>query len=130
MSTANTTLFHSLRFRDAPAALEYLAAGLGFTTAAAHTAEGDPSVVTHAQMNWPGGGGIMFGSSDSSDQVGKASAYLVVPTDADVDRAHARALEHGFSSERDPEDMDYGGRGSTVCDPEGNHWSIGSYPGA
>jgi uncharacterized glyoxalase superfamily protein PhnB len=24
-------------------------------------------------------------------------------------------------------DQDYGGRGGSVTDPEGNHWSFGSY---
>jgi uncharacterized glyoxalase superfamily protein PhnB len=127
--TANTALFLSLRFRDAPAAIEFLTSGLGFEAAALHTAEGDPSRVHHAQLNWPGGGGIMFGTTDDDAEVGVAMAYLVVPTDADVDRLHARAVAHGATSVREPEDMDYGGRGSTVTDPEGNQWSLGSYRG-
>lgn len=127
--TADTALFLTLRFRDAPAAIEFLKAGLGFEMATSHAAENDPTHIDHAQMNWPGGGGIMFGSSDDADEIGRAQAYLVVPTDADVDRVHAQALAHGATSVREPEDMDYGGRGSTVADPEGNSWSLGSYKG-
>lgn len=127
--TANTTLFHSLRFKDASAGIEFLRDGLGFELAASHAAEDDPSRIHHAEMRWPGGGGVMFGSADDDSEVGVAKAYLVVPTDADVDRVHARALAHGATSVREPEDMDYGGRGSTVTDPEGNSWSIGSYKG-
>ena len=127
--TANTTLFHSLRYRDAVAALDYLAAGLGFDRAAAHVSPDDPTRVDHAQMSWPGGGGIMFGSASGDAPTGVAFAYLVVAEDADVDRLHHQALEHGFTTVREPADMDYGGRGSTVADPEGNAWSLGSYRG-
>ncbi|MEP6817770.1 MAG: VOC family protein [Marmoricola sp.] len=127
--TANTALFLTLRFKDALTAIDFLRDGLGFEPAASHPAEDDATRIEHAQMNWPGGGGIMFGSSDDPEQVGHARAYLVLPTDDDVDRVHARALAHGATSVREPEDMDYGGRGSTVADPEGNHWSLGSYRG-
>ena len=127
--TANTTLFHSLRYRDAVAALDYLAAGLGFDRAAAHVSPDDPTRVDHAQMSWPGGGDIMFGSASDDAPTGVAFAYLVVAEDADVDRLHHQALEHGFTTVREPADMDYGGRGSTVADPEGNEWSLGSYRG-
>lgn len=61
--------------------------------------------------------------------MGVAKAYLVVPSDADVDRVHQQALANGFTEDRAPEEMDYGGRGSTVRDPEGNVWSLGSYQG-
>ncbi len=129
MNNASTNLFLSLRYKDAPAALEFLAAGLGFERAAAYADEGDPSRILHAQMNWPGGGGIMFGTAADDSEVGVAGAYLVVPDDADVDRVHRQALGHGFTEVREPVDMDYGGRGSTLADPEGNEWSLGSYPG-
>lgn len=123
-------MFLTLRFKDAPAAIEFLRDGLGFELAASYAGENDPSHIDHAQMNWPGGGAVMFGSSDDPEEIGRAQAYLVVPTDEDVDRLHARALAHGASSVREPEDMDYGGRGSTVKDPEGNSWSLGSYKGS
>ena len=91
--TANTTLFHSLRYRDAVAALDYLAAGLGFEKTAAHVSPDDPTRVDHAQMSWPGGGGIMFGSASGDAPTGVAFAYLVVAEDADVDRLHHQALD-------------------------------------
>ena len=40
--TTNTTLFHSLRYRDAAAALDYLAAGLGLERTAAYFFAGQP----------------------------------------------------------------------------------------
>jgi uncharacterized glyoxalase superfamily protein PhnB len=33
----------------------------------------------------------------------------------------------GATVERDLVDQDYGGRGGSVADPEGNHWSFGDY---
>ncbi len=125
----NTTLFHSLRYRDAVAALDFLVAGLGFEQVAAHLSADDPSRVHHAQLSWPGNGGVMLGSASDDAPTGVAFAYLVVPRDTDVDRVHQQALDHGFTSVREPTDMDYGGRGSTVADPEGNEWSLGSYRG-
>lgn len=71
----------------------------------------------------------MLGSSDDAEAIGRAQAYLVLPADADVDRVHAQALAHGATTVREPADMDYGGRGSTVADAEGNQWSLGSYRG-
>ena len=127
--TLNPTLFHCLRYRDAVAALDYLAAGLGLEKTAAYVSPNDPTRVDHAQMSWPGGGGIMFGSASDGAPTGVAFAYLVLAEDADVDRVHQRALDHGFTSVREPAEMDYGGRGSTVADPEGNEWSLGSYRG-
>lgn len=32
-----------------------------------------------------------------------------------------------MSADRRPIDQDHGGRGGSVLDPEGNHWSFGSY---
>lgn len=127
--TADTFLFHSLAYRDARAAMDYLAQGLGFELAGSYAGEGDQASIVHAQMNWPGGGGIMFGTSAADGVVGVAQAYLVVATDDDVARVHARAVAHGFTTVREPAEMDYGGRGSTVRDPEGNQWSLGSYRG-
>lgn len=124
-----TTLFHSLAYTDARAAIEFLTKGLGFAVAGVYPDPDDDAKVLHAQLDWPGGGGIMFGSVGGAQPTGVARAYLVVPTDADVDRLHHQALAHGFTAVREPADMDYGGRGSTVADPEGNQWSIGSYPG-
>jgi uncharacterized glyoxalase superfamily protein PhnB len=124
-----TTLFHSLAYADARAAIEFLTQGLGFEVAGVYADPDDDAKVLHAQLDWPGGGGIMFGSAADDQPTGVARAYLVVPTDADVDRLHQQALAHGFTAVREPADMDYGGRGSTVADPERNQWSIGSYPG-
>ena len=132
MSTS-PMLWQTLAYRDARAALRFLVDGLGFTEQAVYADPGDPSVVAHAELRWPPGGGVMLGpfreGSPGPQHPGAASTYLVTETDADVDRVHDRAVAHGGASVQEPEDMDYGGRGATVADPEGNRWSIGSYRG-
>ena len=125
----NTSLVHSLAYVDARAAIEFLTKGLGFEVAAGYADPDDDSSVLHAQLDWPGGGGIMFGSASDGYPTGVARAYLVVPADADVDALRDRAMARGATEVRPPTDMDYGGRGSTPADPEGNQWSIGSYAG-
>jgi uncharacterized glyoxalase superfamily protein PhnB len=133
---SNPTLFHSLSFADADAGIAFLKA-LGFVERLVVRNESDPTVVEHAQFAWGDSGGIMFGSADRPGdpgsgwerRVGVASCYLVVPTDADVDAVHERALAAGGVSTRAPVDEDYGGRGCVVKDAEGNQYSIGSYSG-
>lgn len=127
MTTASEVrLWHTLTFRDADAMIAWLRA-VGFTEHATYRDDGDPSVVAHAEWVWPGGGGIMFGSQrpDAAvDNVGASAAYLV--TD-DPDAAFDRAVAAGATVLRAMVEQDYGGRGGSVADPEGNHWSFGSY---
>lgn len=123
---ADIGLWHTMSFRDADAMIGWLAA-IGFVEHATYRDESDPSVVVHAEWLWPGGGGIMFGSlrpGGAVTNVGGSAAYLV--TD-DPDEVFRRAVEAGATVERDMVDQDYGGRGGSVADPEGNHWSFGSY---
>ena len=75
----------------------------------------------HGEMRWPGGGGIMFGSHREGNDVvsppGHSAAYLV--TD-DPDKVFTAAVEAGGTVRREMVDQDYGGRGGSVADPEGN----------
>jgi uncharacterized glyoxalase superfamily protein PhnB len=120
-------LWHSLAVADADAFIAWLTA-VGFTEHATHRDEQDGSVVHHAEWIAPGGGGgVMFGSrreGGALDNVGRSAAYLVVP---DPDDVVARAVAAGGTLDRPVVDNDYGGRGGSVSDPEGNHWSFGSY---
>lgn len=78
----------------------------------------------------------MCGSASRSDgpfarPVGTGDMYLVVPTDAEVDAVHARAIAAGGgTSLQEPAGVEYGGRTAGFRDPpEGNQFSVGSYPG-
>jgi uncharacterized glyoxalase superfamily protein PhnB len=123
----------ALRYRDAPAAIEWLCSVLGFTRHAVH--EGTGGVVNHAELAL-GGGMIMLGSMKEDEQSRRfkppaelggaetSSAYIVVP---DADAVYARAQAAGATIVRPLQQMDYGSREFTVNDPEGHSWSVGTY---
>jgi uncharacterized glyoxalase superfamily protein PhnB len=119
-----------LTYEDAPAAVRFLRDVLGFEETLVVTDEGDAKVVHHAEMRWPEGGGVMFGSSgrdsEFSRNAGMGSVYVV--TDR-PDEVFARAQAGGARVVRGVEDEDYGSRGFIVADPEGNLWSFGTYRG-
>ena len=126
------TIFHSLSYDDAPAAIEFLSTAFGFVPHGVHP--DDTGRIMHAQLDWPPGGAIMLGSSRRHDEqwvdsVGRSQCYCVTETDEDVDALYERAVAAGATVVRKPEDQDYGGRGCTLRDPEGNQWSFGSYRG-
>lgn len=137
MSTDTKTPFVAvwpvLTFRDARAQIAFLQKAFGFEVAASYPRESDPSVIEHAEMRWPLGGGIMFGTAGKDDSpFGKRSAgnecvYIVCE---EPDALFARATGAGATVVRGLADEDYGSRGFTVADPEGNLWSFGTYRGA
>lgn len=126
-ATTGVGLWHTMRVRDADTMVKWLTA-VGFTEHAIHRSQEDPRVVVHAEMLWPAGGGIMFGSHRESAEwpatPGTGAAYLVTEN---PDRAYEAALAAGGTSRYAPRDEDYGGRTAGVSDPEGNLWSFGSY---
>jgi len=125
-NAADIRFWQSFSVRDADAMMRWLGA-IGFTEHATYRSEDDPSVVTHAEWVWPGGGGVMFGT-DRADgvvkNVGGSAAYLVVD---DPDALFERAVAAGGTVVAPMVDQGYGGRGGSVADPEGNLWSFGSY---
>lgn len=127
MTEASTVkLWHSLSVQDADAMIAWLTA-IGFTEHSTYRDDLDPTVVHHAEWLWPGGGGLMFGTQRPESGLqgtGPGACYLV--TD-DPDAVFDAAITAGGSVERPLVDQDYGGRGGSVRDPEGNHWSFGSY---
>ncbi|MEV4756260.1 VOC family protein [Micromonospora sp. NPDC049559] len=128
-STPAPQVWPALRARDARALIRFLVAAFGFTETAVH-GEGDR--VDHAELAWPAGGGIMLGSERDDParrfplRPGTFGAYAV--TD-DPDALYARAVAAGAQVVQEPQDTDYGSREFIVRDPEGNHWSFGTYRG-
>ncbi len=119
----------SLRATDARALIRFLVDVVGFEETVVY-GEGDR--VDHAQLSWPLGGGIMMGSArDVADdpfpiKPGTFGAYVVVDEpDALCERIRAAGGE--ISTEL--HDTDYGSRDFAIRDPEGNHWSFGTYRG-
>lgn len=123
---SSVRMWPAMSFHDADAMMTWLRA-IGFTEHATYRDDADPGVVVHAEWLWPGGGGLMFGSQRPDGVVqgaGHAAAYLVTP---EPDAVFAAAVAAGATVVREMEDHDYGGRGGSVADPEGNSWSFGSY---
>ncbi|UUW87926.1 VOC family protein [Nocardioides sp. WV_118_6] len=125
---ATVRLWPALQFHDVDTMMGWLGA-IGFVEHATHRDES--GTVVHAEWLWPGGGGLMFGAVRAESPLqpaGTGAAYLV---SEDPDALFAAALAAGGTVQRAMVDQDYGGRGGSVRDPEGNHWSFGSYqPGS
>jgi uncharacterized glyoxalase superfamily protein PhnB len=137
-TTPAKTVWPCVNYRDAPAAIRFLVEAFGFEQRCAYTGEGDAytgegdAVIAHAELAWPEGGGVMLGSADRAESVfsqrptGAASLYVV--TDA-PDALFERAMAAGAELLREMRDEEYGSRGFSVRDPEGNFWSFGTYRG-
>jgi uncharacterized glyoxalase superfamily protein PhnB len=119
----------TLRARDARALIRFLVDVVGFEETAVY---GDGDVVHHAELSWPLGGGVMLGSARDSDgdswplRPGTFGAYVV--TD-EPDLLCDRIRAGGGEITADLHDTDYGSRDFAIKDPEGNHWSFGTYRG-
>ena len=92
-------------------------------------ADDDDPPSHHAQLDWPEGGGVMFGSHKPegwSLPPGGAGFYVVT---ADPRAVHDRAVQAGAEITRELNEPGYGGWEFGLRDPEGNQWSFGSYRG-
>jgi uncharacterized glyoxalase superfamily protein PhnB len=128
-SVPRTGVWPSLRYRDAPAAIEFLVDVFGFEKVEVYLSD-DGSEVHHAELSWPRGGGVMLGTArdtpDWPQRAGHAALYVV--TD-DPDGLYERAVTAGARVAHELRDEDYGSRGFAVRDREGNLWSFGTYTG-
>jgi uncharacterized glyoxalase superfamily protein PhnB len=127
------TIIPCLRYRDAPAAIEWLCKVFGFEKQM--VIPGDDGTIAHAQLSF-GNGMIMVGSVQESafgrlmkqpDEIGGAetqSSYVIV---SDADAIYARAKAAGAEIMLDIKDEDYGGRGFTCRDLERRLWTFGTY---
>ena len=129
-NTPPPQVWPTLRARDARALIRFLVDAFGFEETVVY---GGGDVVHHAQLSWPPGGGVMLGSvrADQAEdswpvQPGSFGAYVV--TD-DPDGLLRRSTAAGAKVLRELHDTDYGSRDFAVTDPEGNHWSFGTYRG-
>lgn len=131
-TSAAPAVWPALFYRDAEAALGYLVEVLGFTESVVHRG-GPERPIAHAELRWPEGGGVMFGSephqrwSGAAGAPGTATVYLA--TDR-VDEIAARAEQAGWTILRPLAETEYGSRECALRDPEGNAWSVGTYRGA
>ncbi|MEO6562332.1 MAG: VOC family protein [Nitrosospira sp.] len=129
------TLIPVVRYRDAPAAIEWLCQTFGFEKHLVVPNEDGP--IAHAQLSF-GNGMIMLGSvlknetefgrlMKQPDEIegGQTQTTYVVVTDADA--AYIQAKAGGAMIAMEIRDEDYGGRAFSCYDLEGHLWSFGTY---
>jgi uncharacterized glyoxalase superfamily protein PhnB len=132
-SNSKSTIMPTLRYKDAPAAIDWLCKVFGFERHAVYP--GPDNTIGHAELTL-GNGMIMLGSG-KNDEYGRGfktpadlgnietrSSYIVVP---DADAVFARAQAAGGTIVRQLQNTDYGSREFSVKDPEGHSWSVGTY---
>jgi len=131
-----SSIWPVLHYDDAGAALRFLVDVLGFRQVVAVPDE-DGEIV-HAEVSWPGGGCLVFGSTKHTDSVhgamkpGTTAIYVV--TDA-VDAVHERVLHAEAGTVVQPPTSTRFGSGAdtyafTAADPESIFWTFGTYRGA
>jgi uncharacterized glyoxalase superfamily protein PhnB len=120
-------VFPALRYRDAPAAIDWLERTFGFETA--ERIANPDGTIAHAELRL-GDGLIMLGSgaADLQDPPAepRAARFTLYVAVAEVDALHARARAAG-ADVSELFEQDYGSRDFNARDLEGNHWSFGTY---
>ncbi len=116
-----STVIPSLRYKDAPAAIEWLCAAFGLEKNAVYP--NPDGTIAHAQLTF-GNGMIMLGSVAGSGGADPQNIYLVVN---DADAVFEKAKAAGAVIVQDIQNPEYGGRGFSCRDPEGHVWSFGTY---
>ena len=112
-----TTVIPSIRYRDEPAAIQWLCEVFGFEQQL--FVPNEDGSIAHAQLSF-GNGMIMLGTIGAETH----NTYVVV---SDADAVYARVKSAGAEILREIRDEEYGGRGFICRDVEGHVWSFGTY---
>ena len=128
------TIVPTLRFADADAAVAMLIDGFGFTEKVVMRDPGGR--VEHAEL-MHGSGMVMVSPQPTAEQIatgdrpvmdlGNASIYVILNSDAEVDAHATNAVAHGATLMYEPRSPSYGGREYTARDQWGHYWSFGTY---
>jgi uncharacterized glyoxalase superfamily protein PhnB len=126
-SKSDQVAYPIVSYEDAGAAIEWLKRAFGAEEVAVH--KGDDGRVEHMELSFEGGvvmgGSKGVGELASKVEIGSPAAiYLVI---SDPDAHHGRAAAAGAEVVIPLRDEDYGSRGYSARDPEGNVWSFGTY---
>ena len=131
-TTTKSNIIPGMRYRDAPAAIEWLCNTFGFEKHL--VVPGENGTIAHAQLTL-GNGMIMLGSA-KDDELGQLTklpseigtttqtVYIVIE---DIDAHYERTKAASAEFMMEIEDQDHGGRLYSARDPEGHLWYFGSY---
>ncbi len=130
-----TSIIPCMSYNDASAAIEWLCNAFGFKK---HLiVPGENNTIAHSQLTLGDNIMIMVGSIQNGSEI---SNYINLPADNngrvtqspyivvdDPDALYEQAVKHGAKILIEIKTEDYGGRGFSCMDPEGNLWNFGSY---
>ena len=120
-----TTVFPTLKYDDAHAAIDFVERTLGMERHQVHEAE--PGKVAHAELRFRDAF-VMLASRGVGDPKFEPGSPTVVYIAVDeVDSLYERAKEAGAKILMEPTDQDYGSRDFSLADPEGHVWAFGTY---
>jgi len=131
------SLIPCLRYKDAPAAIDFLCRAFGFERHAVHADDKDPAIIHHAQLRLGdsmvmlssatrGGAQKLYRWKTPAEAGGVTACIACVIEDPDAHFARARA--EGAEIVTEPHDNEgYPGRSYNCRDPEGNDWDFGTY---
>ncbi len=133
MKSNGSHIIPTLRYKDAPKAIDWLCKAFGFERHLVVT--GENGTIAHAQLSL-GNAMIMLGS-ENENEYGKwlstpkainglntQAPYILVDQ---IDEHYKKAIQAGAEILIDIKDQEYGGRVYTCRDPEGHIWNFGSY---
>ena len=133
MNQNGSIIIPTMRYKDAPAAIEWLCSAFGFEKHL--VVPGENGTIVHAQLSF-GNAMIMLGSERNNEYdksvktpkdlagMNTQTAYIIVE---EIDEHYRRAIDAGAEIIIDIKDEDYGGRVYSCQDPEGYIWNFGSY---
>jgi uncharacterized glyoxalase superfamily protein PhnB len=117
----------SLRYRDAPAAVDWLTRAFGLTRG--EVVENPDGTLAHAELRL-GDGWVFLGSEKPPTEDPNApragQGWVYVGLDG-VDAVFAQSTDAGAEVVVELHDTDYGSREFAVRDLEGNLWTFGTY---
>lgn len=128
------TVWPILHYEDTEAARVFLVDVIGFREAV--VARDDHGEIVHAELRWPAGGTVLFGSAKHTESIHghlrPGTSAMYIPTQ-DVDEIHQRAKRAGAQILKSPNHTQFGSGARayafTLKDPEGYLWTFGTYIG-
>ncbi|HXF53780.1 MAG TPA: VOC family protein [Hyphomicrobiaceae bacterium] len=127
------TAVPALRYRDLPAAIDWLCTTLGFERQL--IVEGEDGAIRYAQLTLGTAMVMLVPVRDSAfdqlmvqpDEIGGAETQVTYFYVSDADAYCAQVKAAGAEVVLDLADKDHRGRGFSCRDPEGHLWTFGSY---